>query len=302
MNYNYSEFKQHILCNLQERLGSDTQITVQDIIKNNDTHLDGLTILSAGQNLSPTIYLNHYYNQYTGGKLLSEIEDDILDIYHNNRLSNTIDVSFFTNYDKVKSHIVFKLINYERNHELLQQVPHYHFLDLAVVFICLLTSSSSDNSAATILIYNHHLNYWNITNDDLYTLAKQNTPKLLTYDLRNMTDVLKELFSIDYISNNVSEEIPVYPIYVLTNQYKLNGSSCILYHNLLQDFANHLNCDLFILPSSVHEVLIIPVKNQTTSQELSNMVKDVNSSQLSREEVLSDHVYYFSRESGQITM
>lgn len=300
MNKHYSNFKQQLLADLQNRLGSDIQVTVQDIIKNNDTHLDGLTILSAKYNLSPTIYLNHYFKQYEAGRSLEEIENDILKVYRENCPSSNIDISFFTDYDKVKSRIIFKLVNYERNRELLSKVPHYRFLDLAIIFNCLVESSPS--GSATILIHDHHLDYWGITRDDLYALSQQNTPKLLSYDLRDMTEILKELFSDECAPSDAIHFKESCPMYVLTNRYKLNGSGCILYQNLLRDFANRIKSDLFILPSSIHEVLIIPVKNQTTPQELTDMVKDVNSSQLSREEILSDHVYYYSREKEQITM
>lgn len=302
MNYNYSEFKQHILSDLQNRLGPDIRVHIQDIVKNNDTHLDGLTLLCTKYNLSPTIYLNHYFKQYEKGESLSEIEDEILNTYRENCPARNIDITFFTDYDKVKSRIIFKLVNYERNRELLQDVPHYRFLDLALVFNCLVESSPS--GSATILIHEHHLTYWNITRDDLYALAQQNTPRLLSYELRNMTDVLKELFDDDELAGAMpdSDFCSANAMYVLTNRYKLNGSGCILYPNLLRDFAARLESDLFILPSSIHEVLIIPAKNPSSPDELSDMVKDVNSSQLSREEILSDHIYYFSRESGQLTM
>lgn len=297
---NYQEFKYHIANTIQSELGSDTKVTIQDILKNNDTHLDGLTILSAKYNLSPTIYLNYYFRQYEKGRPLSQIKQDILSTYRENCPSGSIDISFFTDYDKVKSRIIFKLINYERNQKLLQEIPHYRFLDLAIVFNCLLDSGPSGN--ATILIYNHHLNFWNITRDDLYALAAANTPQLLKYDLRNMTDVLKELLRGDESMIPKEDLSGPYPMYVLSNQYKLNGSVCILYQNLLKDFANRLDSDLYILPSSVHEVLLIPAFEHTSCQELSKMVTDVNSSQLSREEILSDHVYYYSRENQQLTM
>lgn len=297
---NYQNFKQHILTELQTEFGSDVKVTIQDIIKNNDTHLDGLTILSPEHNLSPTIYLNHYFSQYEKGRALADIKQDILSVYRENCPSGRIDISFFTDYDKIKSHIIFKLINYERNKELLQNVPHYRFLDLAIVFSCLLESTPT--GSATILIHEHHLAFWNITRDDLYALAFLNTPKLLQYDLRNMTDLLKELFC-DEDAFPVNEDYSdVCPMYVLSNQHKLYGAVCILYQNLLRDFANRLGCDLYILPSSVHEVLIIPAYDHTNHQELTEMVQDVNSSQLSREEVLSDHVYYYSRETCRIMM
>lgn len=296
---NYQEFKQHIVSALQTEFGSDVKITIQDIIKNNDTHLDGLTILSPQHNLSPTIYLDYYFRQYEKGRSLSDIKQDILSAYRENCPSGRIDISFFTDYDKVKSRIIFKLINYERNRELLKDVPHYRFLDLAIVFNCLLESSPT--GSATILIHDRHLTFWNITRDDLYALAFANTPKLLQYDLRNMTEILKELLC-DADSSIPNDTKALCPMYVLSNQYKLNGSVCILYKNLLRDFANRLHCDLYILPSSVHEVLLIPAANEMSYKELSAMVQDVNSSQLSREEILSDHVYYYSRETCQITM
>lgn len=297
---NYQEFKQHIVSDLQTYFGSDIKVTIQDIIKNNNTHFDGLTILSEHYNMSPTIYLEHYFKQYKKGRSLSAIEQDILTTYRENCPSSSIDISFFTDYDKVKSRIIFKLVNYERNRELLQEVPHYRFLDLAIIFNCLVESTST--GTATILIHNYHLSFWQITKDDLYALSLKNTPTLLKYDLRNMTDILKELFCTELPSPTEPDTTGPFPMYVLTNQHKLNGAGCILYRNLLQDFANRLECDFYILPSSIHEVLIIPAGNETSYQELSEMVRDVNSSQLAREEILSDHVYYFSRETSQITM
>lgn len=297
---NYQDFTQHILTELQAEFDSNVTITIQDIIKNNDTHLDGLTILSPEHNLSPTIYLNHYFHQYEKGRSLADIKQDILSVYRENCPSERIDISFFTDYDKIKSRIIFKLINYERNKELLQTVPHYRFLDLAIVFSCLIESAPA--GTATILIHEHHLSFWNITRDDLYALALLNTPKLLQYDLRNMTDVLKELFCDEGTLPFNEDSSELCPMYVLSNQQKLYGAVCILYQNLLCDFANRLECDLYILPSSVHEVLIIPAYDHASYQELTDMVQDVNASQLSREEVLSDHVYYYSRETCQITM
>jgi hypothetical protein len=298
-NMTYQEFKQQVKSEVQTQLGQSVTITIQDIIKNNNTHLDGLTILSEQCNLSPTIYLNYYYTQYEKGKSVSEICQDILQTYEANCPSANIDVSFFTDYSKVKSRIVFKLINYEKNLSLLQDVPHYRILDLAIVFHCLINADS--NGTATILIHNHHLSLWDITRDDLYALAVSNTPRLLNYDLRNMTDVLKELFQQSDSIQTDSAEL-LCPMYVLSNQLKLNGSACILYQGLLKGFADQLGCDLYILPSSIHEVLILPSTDQLPHPELSDMVREVNMTQLSREEILSDHVYYFSRETSQLTM
>ena len=295
----YQEFKQHISNVIQTKLGSSVKVTVQEIIKNNNTRLDGLTILSNQLNISPTIYLNYYYSQYQKGKSLDAIYQDILLTYEENKPKSCVDISFFTEYEKVKKHIVFKLINYERNRELLEKVPHYRYLDLAIVFNCLLESNNS--GSATILIHHHHLAFWHITKDDLYALAMENTPKLLAYDLKNMTEVLNGLIQTEF-TESLDAAPNSFPMYVLSNRSKLNGSGCILYKNLLQSFATKLNSDLYILPSSIHEVLIIPAKKADSAEELSDMVKEVNATQLANEEILSDHVYYYSRETAQLTM
>ena len=296
----YQKFKSQICETLQKALGSQVTVTIKDIIKNNGTHMDGLTVFSSMSNLSPTIYLNPYFEQYEKGKSLSDICDDILSAYRANKPTGNIDITFFTDYDKVKSRIIYKLVNYERNRELLKNVPHFRFLDLAIVFNCLLLSDFPGN--ATILIHDHHLSLWGITKDDLYALALKNTPVLLKYDLRNMTDVLKELLAGEDFCDFPTPPAPVCPMYVLSNQYKLNGSGCILYQNLLKNFAERLQSDLYILPSSIHEVLILPAHSSDSYRDLSDMVKEVNASQLSCEEILSDHVYYFSRETCRLSM
>lgn len=300
MKYNYSQFKQQIVSSLQKQLGTETRITIQDIVKNNDTHLDGLTILPENSCVCPTIYLNYYFQKYENGCPISKITGQILAVYRENLPASSIDFSFFTDYTQVRSNIVFKLINYERNPELLSDVPHYRFLDLALVFYCLI--ETSPDGCASILIHNRHLSYWNITNDDLFALAQQNTPRLLAYELRDMTDVLRELFAAEPSVCEDDDSLSPASMYILTNRAKRNGSVCILYDNLLLNFANRLGCDLFILPSSIHEVLLIPANSQTETKDLSEVVREVNSCQLSREEILSDHVYYFSRETGRLTM
>lgn len=301
MNYNYSEFKQQIISDLKSCIGSDIHIQLQSILKNNNTQLDGITLLSDSLNISPTIYLNHYFKQYENGRSLSEIEADILSTYHTYRPTESIDISFFTDYDKVRSHIVFKLINYDYNRKLLQDVPHYRILDLALVFYCLIEVSPAGSAA--ILIHEQHLSYWNITHDNLYALALQNTPRLLSYELRNMSDVLHELFTAEQLAAEMpGDDSSDNPMYILTNHSKINGSCCILYPNLLQEIAAQLESDLYILPSSIHEVLILPVKNQQNPDELIHIIKEVNSNQLSLEEILSDHLYLFSRKNGQLTI
>ena len=295
----YQEFKENVTTVIKNQLGSNVKVTIQEIIKNNDTHYDGLTILSNQLNISPTIYLNFYFKQYLKGRSLEEICHDILSVYEENKPSGNIDISFFTNYEQVKKRIVFKLINYEQNKNLLQKIPHIKILDLAIIFNCLVDADETGN--ATILIYNQHLSLWNITKDDLYHLAMKNTPALLTYELRDMSDVLIELMA-GVPCNSMKEEFEyMVPMYVLSNKSKLNGSGCIFYHNLLHNLCEKLECDLYILPSSIHEViLLLDYEYVQGSEELQQMVRETNRMVVDQEEVLSDHIYHYDREKDEI--
>ena len=299
----YDTFKEQILAGMKARIPL-ASLSIQSVVKNNNVQLDGLTIMEGGTNLSPTIYLNYFYETYQNGVEFSSILNTILHTYQSNKPRGKIDTSFFTVYANVRSHIAYKLLHYERNRHLLADLPHFRYLDLAIVFYCLVSSSPSGN--ATILIRKDHLRFWNISPTQLFDAAKENTPRLLSYDLRNMNDLMEELLAPAHSTLSdpdiKKEDAAICPMYVLTNQNNLNGASCILYEHLLEHFADRLCCDLYILPSSIHEVILIPATSDTSYQELSQMVQEVNDTQVSPEEILSDHVYYFSRSSGSIRM
>ncbi len=308
----YKHFKASALNSIREYFGEGVQVSLNSIVKNNNIQLDGLMIEDGSVNITPTIYLNYYYEDYLAGRPLSLVLDDIISSYRNNLPEESIDLSFFTDYQKVKYHIIYKLINYTQNTELLQDLPHFRFLDLAVVFCCFLPDISSRN--ATILIHNHHLDFWDITADTLYELAVKNTPILLPYDLKSMEDVFKsvcpdnfdpnlllDLPQIDDTSENMTENADIPMLYVLSNTEKYYGASAILYPEVLSFFADLRESDLYILPSSIHEVLLLPKDSRTHAEDLNCIIQEVNASQVLKEEVLSDHFYYFDRSLGIIT-
>lgn len=299
---NYETFKSSTLTSIQKHFGEDVRVSLHSVMKNNNIQLDGLTIQPPSSNISPTIYLNYYYEDYLNGKPFPTILDNIITAYEENLPKEDMDFSFFTEYEKVKYHIIYKLIHYEKNSELLKDVPHFRFLDLAVVFCCLLPESSKGN--ATILIHNHHLSFWNMNPDSLYELAVKNTPSLLPCELKSMEEVLKSFgINMPYTElreTGENEELP--EMYVLSNSSKFYGAACILYPDILADFAKNLESDLYILPSSIHEVLLIPKNEHTKISHLNQIIQDVNATQVLDEEILSDHAYTFERSSGLITL
>lgn len=296
----YKEFVEYIKMNAGYIAGEGGNITINHVIKNNGCEMDGLVIMEKGKDIAPTIYLDSFYELYTNGENIKNIIRQIEVIYEQNKNNVTFDVNILKHFDTIKDKIVYKVVNYRSNEKLLEQVPHKRILDLAVVFYCLLDNEYG--RSATALIYNNNLKNWNVTIDDVYKAALKNTPDLLHSKISSMAALFEKCgVNVDGEEVDLKDYVPS-DMYVLTNESKLNGAACILYENVLYDFAQKLGADLYILPSSVHEVILLPKLSMFEKDELVNMVKEVNTEGVAADEVLSDHVYEYNRTEGLITM
>lgn len=296
----YKEFVEYIKMNAGYIAGEGGNITINHVIKNNGCEMDGLVIMEKGKDIAPTIYLDSFYELYTNGENIKNIIRQIEVIYEQNKNNVTFDVNILKHFDTIKDKIVYKVVNYRSNEKLLEQVPYKRILDLAVVFYCLLDNEYG--RSATALIYNNNLKNWNVTIDDVYKAALKNTPDLLHSKISSMAALFEKCgVNVDGEEVDLKDYVPS-DMYVLTNESKLNGAACILYENVLYDFAQKLGADLYILPSSVHEVILLPKLSMFEKDELVNMVKEVNTEGVAADEVLSDHVYEYNRTERLITM
>ena len=300
----YDFFKHQLMDSLREFFPADTQIVIRPFPHNNQLILDGLTILEPGSNISPTIYLNFYFEKYQKGMNLSTIEQQILQYYHRHCPINHIDTSFFTDYNRVRSRIVYRLVHYEKNRELLKEIPHFPYLDLAVIFYCLVAEEPYEN--ASILIYNHHLAYWKLQKETLRTLAQTNTPLLLPWRCDSLAELIMPALDVLPVKERPTQEAlldaETIPMYVLSNEQRYFGASCILYPNALKEISQKFADSLFILPSSIHEVIIIPASYTEDANELSEIVHDVNVSEVAQDEILSDSVYFYDQNTEQLSI
>lgn len=293
-------FANEITNNLEGAKAKDYDVRLQNVQKNNGLVLTGVTIMDGESNISPTIYLNDYFNKYSNGEMtIEEVSDDIWHVYLSNRTSvpsNVLDN--FRDWNKVKEHVIFKVINAAKNTAMLVNVPYIIFHDLAIIFQVLVSEEKFGNS--TVQINNEHAKFWNVNKDELYKTAMENTPKLCKYSLNSMSDVLTYILDINDPTFEFCDS--GIPMYVITNRARTNGAGAILYPELLKDFATAIHKDLFILPSSVHECILLPVFGDENIDELKSMVKDINETQVAPEEVLSDSVYYYSMEKQCIEL
>ena len=324
----YEEFLDYVKESLEKVLEGKQEgkeVRIHRVLKNNDIELDALIVTDADTNISPTIYLNGYYDEYENGRYLGDIVNEIYNLYEDHKDKILFDVDLFGDFAKVKKRIAFKVINSKSNDKLLNEVPYMPFLDLAIVFYAIIDTELT--GSATVLIHNDHLEMWEITLDELYETAKENTPKILPSEIKSMDSIIKsmlikELEKDEEISKIVREsgDESYYEVvadekydqinglkkdikmYVLSNKSKMNGAACILYDQVLEKFSKKVKKDLFILPSSVHEVILVPAVKGISKTELTNMVKEVNTEAVEEGEILSDHVYLYRMDSKKICM
>lgn len=265
--------------------------------KNNGIVLNGITVLQDGCNISTIIYLNDHYKAYRNGTAtIGMITDTVMDTYERNKTDRSINMGGFLNYASAKEHIVYKLVNTEKNRELLEHIPHVPFHDLSIVFEYLV--SQGDLNSISVLIRNEYMNAWNADTKELYRTASVNTPLLRKYELKSMGEVLCELEDM----MDSGEPCDIVPMYVLRNESKVLGAACILYPDLLGDFAAACRSDLFIIPSSIHETLILPYADPSESEEIKAMIREINRTQVTAEEVLSDNLYIYEQSTDELRM
>lgn len=283
---------------VKERLGKGYSVTVRKVDKNNGVTYTGLCVTKDDASMSPVVYMNVYYDTYKKGNTTpADAANHVADICRRNR--HTVNMKRFLDYKDVRSSIVYKLINTDKNRELLEDLPHMEFLDLSIVFQCLV--ENEEIGTATILIHNAHLKLWGVSVEELYRTAEENTPKLRGYEIKSMKEMLCEIMQRKSDCGVFMEDLESgIPMYVLSNMHRIDGAACILYQNLLKDFSYALGSVFYIIPSSVHEVLLLPAENTDNCEEFRKIIREVNDTQLMEEEILSYSLYHYNAEADVV--
>lgn len=297
---------------LQEEVGEEFSIKACKCKKNNGIVLHGISICNANDQTDvvpvPAIYLDEYYQDYYAGKRsLSNIVAAILALNKERTVKMPFDVNTFIDFSKVKDGIMYKLINFEKSQELLQEIPYVKYLDLAVVFFYEVLDFPEKGSVSNILIRNDHMEKWGASVEDLYNAAFDNTPSkhpVRVQDMESVIKIMTEMTSDGENSEDSNEDflcniVPnpeVSTLYILSNHKGFYGAACLMYPDLLKKVAEKMETDIYILPSSVHEILVLPVSDFATPEQLKSMVKSVNMTEVSVEDYLSDNVYIYHRD------
>lgn len=283
----YENFLERVKEEIIPLLPSDVEhVVIQPVTKNNGYIFDGLVMISQYLNISPTIYMNPYYNEYIAGRPFENILSDIADTYMENCPQKNFDVTQFADWDKAKSRVARRLINYEQNKELLEVMPHKRVEDLAVVYQVIVNDEVVEDEYATIGIFNQHLKLWDVTLEELDKLAVENTNRLLPFRFQSMMETLKELSGGTPIpfDNDIS-------FYYLGNKPKIHGAIHVLDENLMDRIKKIVGSEYYVIPSSIHEVLILPMDPEFDYVELESMIQEVNETSLDPMDILSNKAY-----------
>lgn len=286
----FSEKLQTILANML-----NAEIQIKEQLKLNGIRLTGLVIKNPESNISPAIYLDAYYDRYLETGDLSAVVDGLIKEYQSCKPAESLDMEWFKDFNRVKDLICFKLIHYDSNRALLESIPHIRHLDLARVYYvqCRVDGAFS----GSITVSNDHLDIWKTTVDELDNLAEHNTPTLLEPSFSRIEDCLPNAEGHE-LSEPEPDGIP--RIYVLTNRKRSNGAAAMHYPELLSSFSEKTGKDTIILPSSIDEVLLLPLNEGDNINSLREMVCSVNETLVAPEKRLSDNVYIYRRDTGQL--
>lgn len=205
--------------------------------------------------------------------------------------------SEFLNFDRIKDNIIFRIINYDRNRSILEEVPYLRLNDLAITFRWL--ASMEEAGIATVLIRREHMAYWNITLQMLVRLANRNTPRLFPFRVMPLNEMIADFLKDE---NSIQTDNIGNSMLVLTNQFGINGAGCICYKGVLEKLASELHSNLYILPSSVHEVIVMPDNAGTDKKQLEFLVRTTNEELVAEDEVLSNQVYYYDKGRKSLTI
>lgn len=292
------QFYTNLTETLKENLGTDWTIELHtDVILNNGTTHIALILYKNGEKLHPQIYLERFFEDYKRGKTMKEILQDVMTTYEEALKNiNPDSLSGIEDWEQVKGRLAFRLLSKERNKETLENYVYQEFLDLAaIVTFC----AEIDEQGVKAIRVTHDLaERWNVSKEEILQAAEENTEALFPVRMEPILDTLCRVADIsrDDLPEEVLAEEDSPQIMVLTNYLGVNGATVLLYDSLLKQIYEKLGGKFIILPSSIHEVIVMPLASAPPIADSQKMVEQINRSSVKEEEILSDSVYLYDGE------
>ena len=293
---NYASFCHAVHHAVSLSLENDAVVKKEKVLKNNGILLDALCITLPFSSCAPIIYLEPLFEQLQKGTSLEAITKAVLHCLREEVPVSDDLLDRLREPEAARAHIAYRLVSQASNKSLLEDVPWIPFLDLAIVFFLHLGSDANRQVGA--LIHNHQASLWNWSAGELLAIARENTPHLFPARIESLENVIAQIRPQTPLSGAGSSFPPA--LYLLTNHTGIHGASCMLYENVIEHFADQMESDILILPSSIHEVLLLACTKAPDCTIIQHMIHTINQEEVAPEEILSDELYIYSRSNHAI--
>lgn len=303
----YQEFKDKMIAEMKavaERDGMNVTLEEKTITKINDVQLDAVVLHGEG-NVVPTVYLNNLYQIYEDGGNIESIAAEVVPKVMANSFGHDLNVDQQMEWDDINDKVFFHAIGDAENHEYQKNIPTRKELDMLLAYRVLL--SDDEVGRASFQITDEILNRLGVTEEELYQSAVQNMSTLFPAEIKSMSEIIMGMYEnvqddlgdLDDMLERLPKEIGMY---VLSNAQKYYGAATAFYPGVMDKIADSFDTDMFVLPSSVHEMILIPSypEMEMSVADLKNMVSEINATQVEPEEVLKDQVYVFDKDEKKL--
>ncbi len=295
---NYNQFKNEILSRLQEAVGDRGLVRLFTVHKNNGLTLWAVSVMEGDKNIAPSIYLDSYYQLYLDGRTMEELTHLILAENIRKQVKRPVAADLFSDPDAVAGSVLFRVVNYDMNLDFLKGVPHRRVLDLAVIYYVEVEDPSIGK--ATAIVRSREAVRLGLSEEVLYEKALANTPRVKPVRIESMTKALVCLSGDEDLEGLPDEED--LPLYIAGNEERVYGAAVIAYPGAFRELADRLGSDLYIIPSSIHELIVVATSEDIALEELSELVAEVNANEVPPQEILSNHVYTYVRGRDLVMM
>ena len=285
------EFAEDIKQNLYERGYGEVTVNFNEVEKANQKY-EAMSVAPEGSNVGVNFNLEQAFSAYeNSGDYQGVVASAANVIAEGLDNAPAVDVSALMDYDAMKDKLSIEVISAETNEDLLSKIPHDRIEDLAVVYRFVL--ESNDNGRSSILVSNDLIERMGVTPEQLKADALENAPEIRPAVIQGMNEVMREMMGPEVFEMMGIPEQTEEMMYVATVPDKNSGAGVLAYQDFMDQAAEKIGGDFFILPSSIHEILLVPDDGQKGADELRAMVMDVNATQVSPEEKLTDNVYHY---------
>lgn len=292
----FDAFLDELLESIKGMAAKGKMVFCDEVLKNNDTVMTRIIVRRKEDNITPVVYAEDLYMKYLSGISIHELAKEVILICAGTGANSLITEDSLT-FEKVKDKIIFNVVSRSANKRLLNDVPHDVFMDLAVIYSCLMIQD--DNNIGTIRVTNSLLKQWNVDRECIKKSALANTKKLLPYRIAPMSAAIAAIIDGETMPAYKESDFNREKMYLLTNSAGVGGASCILYDGVLEELYSMYKKDFAIIPSSIHELLFVPIDEAYDNEEMTRVINEINFTAVSKNEVLSGHpyTYYDVRES-----